>query len=104
MSELILALDMPRGGDALRLLDQLPELRWVKLGPILLTREGPALVRELTGRDLRVFLDLKWHDIPNTVAGAVTAAREIGVAMATGSYRCRLIRGRHRTKRGRSAA
>ena len=83
MAELILALDVPRGGDALRLLDQLPELRWVKLGPILMTREGPALVRELTGRGLQVFLDLKWHDIPNTVAGAVTAAREIGVAMAT---------------------
>jgi orotidine-5'-phosphate decarboxylase len=83
MAEIILALDVPRGGDALRLLDQLPELRWVKLGPILMTREGPALVRELTGRGLQVFLDLKWHDIPNTVAGAVTAAREIGVAMAT---------------------
>jgi orotidine-5'-phosphate decarboxylase len=83
MAEIILALDVPRGGDALRLLDQLPELRWVKLGPILMTREGPALVRELTGRGLQVFLDLKWHDIPNTVAGAVTAAREIGVAMVT---------------------
>jgi hypothetical protein len=83
MAELILALDVPRGGDALRLLDQLPTLRWVKLGPILMTREGPALVRELTGRGLQVFLDLKWHDIPNTVAGAVTAAREMGVSMAT---------------------
>jgi orotidine-5'-phosphate decarboxylase len=83
MAELVLALDVPRGDDALRLLDQLPELRWVKLGPILMTREGPALIRELTGRGLRIFLDLKWHDIPNTVAGAVAAAREIGVAMAT---------------------
>jgi orotidine-5'-phosphate decarboxylase len=83
MAELILALDLPRGADALRLLDRLPELRWVKLGPILMTREGPDFLRELMGRGLRVFLDLKWHDIPNTVAGAVTAAREIGVAMAT---------------------
>jgi orotidine-5'-phosphate decarboxylase len=48
-----------------------------------MTREGPGLIRDLTGRGLRVFLDLKWHDIPNTVAGAVTAARELGVAMAT---------------------
>jgi orotidine-5'-phosphate decarboxylase len=83
MSELILALDVPRGADALSLLDRLPDLRWVKVGPILMTREGPALVRTLTGRGLKVFLDLKWHDIPNTVAGAVTAARELGVSMAT---------------------
>ena len=83
MAELILALDLPRGADALRLLDQLPELRWVKLGPILMTREGPDFLRDLIERGLRVFLDLKWHDIPNTVAGAVTAAREIGVSMVT---------------------
>ena len=83
MAEIILALDLPRGAEALRLIEQLPELRWVKLGPILMTREGPDFLRELTDRGLRVFLDLKWHDIPNTVAGAVTAAREIGVAMAT---------------------
>lgn len=83
MSELILALDVPRGADALRLLDRMPELRWVKVGPILMTREGPGFVRELIGRGLKVFLDLKWHDIPNTVAGAVTTARELGVNMAT---------------------
>jgi orotidine-5'-phosphate decarboxylase len=83
MAELILALDTPRGADALRLLDRLPALQWVKVGSILMTREGPDFVRELTARGLKVFLDLKWHDIPNTVAGAVTAAREIGVAMAT---------------------
>jgi orotidine-5'-phosphate decarboxylase len=83
MAELVLALDLPRAADALRLVDQLPELRWVKLGPVLMTREGPDFLRELIERGLQVFLDLKWHDIPNTVSGAVTAAREIGVAMAT---------------------
>jgi orotidine-5'-phosphate decarboxylase len=83
MAELILALDLPRAADALSLLDQLPDLRWVKLGSILMTREGPGLVRQLTGRGLKVFLDLKWHDIPNTVAGAVAAAREMGASMAT---------------------
>ena len=83
MAELILALDTPRGADALRLLDQLPVLQWVKVGSILMTREGPDFVRQLTGRGLNVFLDLKWHDIPNTVAGAVAAARELGVSMAT---------------------
>ena len=83
MAELILALDLPRGADALRMLDRMPALRWVKVGPILMTREGPGFVRTLTDRGLHVFLDLKWHDIPNTVAGAVTAARELAVSMAT---------------------
>jgi orotidine-5'-phosphate decarboxylase len=83
MAEVIVALDLSRGSEALRLLDRLPEVRWVKIGSILMTREGPALVRTLVGRGLRVFLDLKWHDIPHTVAEAVTAARELGVAMAT---------------------
>jgi len=82
VAEVILALDLP-GDAARRLLDRIPELRWVKVGPILFTREGPGLVRELRSRGLEVFLDLKWHDIPNTVAGAVEAARDLGVAMAS---------------------
>ena len=83
MPELILALDVPRAADAFRLLDRIPELRWVKVGSILMTREGPDLIRTLAGRGLKVFLDLKWHDIPHTVSGAVAAARELGVSMAT---------------------
>jgi orotidine-5'-phosphate decarboxylase len=83
MAEMIVALDLPAGPEALRLLDRLPEARWVKVGSILMTREGPELVRVLTDRGLRVFLDLKWHDIPNTVAEAVTSAAALGVAMAT---------------------
>lgn len=83
MAELILALDLPDRDAALRLLDRLPELRWVKIGSELMTAAGPALVRELARRGLSVFLDLKWHDIPNTVAGAVLAARGLGVQMAT---------------------
>jgi orotidine-5'-phosphate decarboxylase len=83
MAEVVVALDLPRGADALRLLDLLPEARWVKVGSILMTREGAGFVRSLVGRGLRIFLDLKWHDIPNTVAEAVSAARELGVAMAT---------------------
>ena len=83
MAEVIVALDLPSGSEALRLLDRLPEARWVKVGSILMTREGPDLVRILTERGLQVFLDLKWHDIPNTVAEAVAAARALGVAMAT---------------------
>ncbi len=82
MAELIIALDLP-GADARRLLDRIPEARWVKVGSILFAEEGPAFVREMAGRGLSVFLDLKWHDIPNTVAGAVTGARALGVQMAT---------------------
>jgi orotidine-5'-phosphate decarboxylase len=83
VSELILALDVPKAADVLPLLDELPELGWVKIGSVLMTREGPGLVRTLVDRGLKIFLDLKWYDIPNTVAGAVTAARELGVSMAT---------------------
>jgi orotidine-5'-phosphate decarboxylase len=83
MAEVIIALDLPTGSDAIRLLDRLPDARWVKLGSILMTREGPDLIRVLTDRGLRVFLDLKWHDIPNTVAEAVSSARALGVSMAT---------------------
>jgi len=85
VAELIVALDLPSGREALALAGRLPGLRWVKLGPVLYVREGggPALVREFAARGIRVFLDLKFHDIPNTVAGAVTAARELGVGMAT---------------------
>jgi orotidine-5'-phosphate decarboxylase len=83
MAELIVAFDMPSGREALALADRLPDLQWAKIGAVLFAREGPALVREFAGRGARVFLDLKWHDIPSTVAGAVTAARELGVSLAT---------------------
>ena len=83
MAELIVAFDLPSGRDALALADRLADLRWAKVGPMLFVREGPALVREFTARGVRVFLDLKWHDIPSTVTGAVAAARDLGVAMAT---------------------
>jgi orotidine-5'-phosphate decarboxylase len=83
VAEVIVALDLPTAGEALRLLDRIPGARWVKVGSVLMTSEGPALLQELTSRGLRVFLDLKWHDIPNTVIGAVEAARAQGVAMAT---------------------
>lgn len=83
MAELILALDLPSGREALGFLDRVPELRWVKVGSVLMTREGAPLIRELSARGLSIFLDLKWHDIPNTVQGAVAAARELGVTMAT---------------------
>ena len=83
MAELIVAFDVPSGREALALAGTLPGLKWAKLGPVLYVREGPSLVREFIQRGIRVFLDLKWHDIPNVVASAVTAARELGVSMAT---------------------
>ncbi len=83
MAELVLALDLPDRDASLRVLDRIPTVGWVKLGSVLFTRTGPALISELKGRGLRVFLDLKWHDIPNTVQGAVAQARDAGVDMVT---------------------
>jgi len=83
MAELIVAFDVPSGREALGLAGRLPGLKWAKIGPVLYGREGPSLIKEFTQRGIRVFLDLKWHDIPNIVASAVTAARELGVAMTT---------------------
>jgi orotidine-5'-phosphate decarboxylase len=83
MAEVVVALDMASLPEASRLLDRLPTARWAKVGSVLFTRSGPAVVQECRSRGLAVFLDLKWHDIPNTVAGAVRSARDLGVAMAT---------------------
>ena len=83
MAELIVAFDVASGREALALAGRLPGLKWAKIGPVLYGREGPSLIKEFTQRGIRVFLDLKWHDIPNIVASAVTGARELGVAMTT---------------------
>src|SRR5437899_11023441 len=74
---------MPSGRDALLLAARLPGLKWAKLGPVLFVREGPPVIKEFRQRGIQVFLDFKWHDIPTIVAKAVTAARELGVSMAT---------------------
>jgi orotidine-5'-phosphate decarboxylase len=83
VAELIVAFDLPSGREALALAARLSGLRWAKIGPVLFGREGPPLVQEFIQRGIRVFLDLKWHDIPNIVASAVGAARELGVSMTT---------------------
>lgn len=84
MAEVIVALDYASGPEAMRMVDQLgDQADFYKVGLELYTRAGPALVRELAGRRKRVFLDLKLHDIPNTVTGAVHAARDLGVEMLT---------------------
>lgn len=82
MSKIIVALDFPSSDEALRLVDQLEPSRCrLKVGKELFTRGGPQLVEQLTTRGYDVFLDLKFHDIPNTVAGACSAAADLGVWM-----------------------
>ncbi len=84
MAELVVALDLASPLAALALVDRLEDaVRWYKVGPMLHVAGGPAVVRGLRERGKEVFLDLKWHDIPNTVAGAVDAAADAGVALAT---------------------
>lgn len=81
-SPLIIALDYPSLDAALCMADQLDPSRCrVKVGKELFTRSGPAVIEALHGRGFDVFLDLKFHDIPNTVASAVQAAAEQGVWM-----------------------
>jgi orotidine-5'-phosphate decarboxylase len=79
---IIVALDYPCATAALELAQRLsPELCRLKVGKELFTRSGPALVDKLQQLGFELFLDLKFHDIPNTVAGAVRAAAELGVWM-----------------------
>ncbi len=82
--KIIVALDVPSKKEALELVAQLREqISFFKVGLQLYTAAGPDLVREIVAKGLNVFLDLKLHDIPNTVAGAVRAAGELGVQMLT---------------------
>ena len=81
-SSIIVALDFSSDQPALALADHLdPQKCRLKVGKELFTSSGPALVRELQQRGFEVFLDLKFHDIPNTAAGAVAAAADLGVWM-----------------------
>ncbi len=79
---IIVALDAKSQYDALTIVDQLdPSLCRVKVGKELFTHEGPSIVKNLQNKGFDVFLDLKFHDIPNTTAQAVCAAADLGVWM-----------------------
>jgi orotidine-5'-phosphate decarboxylase len=81
-TKIIVALDFPDATSALALVERLdPALCRLKVGKELFTAAGPELVRALVARGFEVFLDLKFHDIPNTVAAACRAAAGLGVWM-----------------------
>lgn len=79
---IIVALDYATANDALQMADQIdPKRARVKVGKELFTRSGPSVVTALVSRGFDVFLDLKYHDIPHTVAKACAAAADLGVWM-----------------------
>jgi orotidine-5'-phosphate decarboxylase len=81
---LIVALDVAGAKEAKRLLDALAGcVRWVKIGLQLFTAEGPSIVQLAKAKEFSVFLDLKFHDIPNTARHAVASAIKLGVGMTT---------------------
>ena len=80
--KVIVALDFDSSEKAIALVDQLdPTMCRLKVGKELFTRTGPQLVKQFIDKNFDVFLDLKFHDIPNTVAKACTSAAELGVWM-----------------------
>lgn len=82
--QLIVALDVERYDDAARLVETLaPHLRWFKIGSKMFTREGPRICAMVKNAGAKLFLDLKFHDIPNTVAGAVESALTLDCDMMT---------------------
>jgi orotidine-5'-phosphate decarboxylase len=82
LNQLLVALDVDTAADALALADRLRGIAGgFKIGNRLFTSHGPSFVSDLVSRGDRVFLDLKYHDIPNTVAGAIAAAARLGVWM-----------------------
>lgn len=80
---IIVPLDVPTPTDALTLIDALPEVTFWKVGLELFVSSGPTILAELKNRQKRIFLDLKFHDIPNTVAGACRSAAQYQVDLLT---------------------
>ncbi|MEH2191188.1 MAG: orotidine-5'-phosphate decarboxylase [Nostoc sp.] len=80
---IIVPLDVPDEESAIALIDQLPQVVWWKVGLELFTSTGPKILQVLKSKEKRIFLDLKFHDIPNTVAGACRSAARYGVDLLT---------------------
>lgn len=80
---IIVPLDVPSEADAIALMDQIPQVQFWKVGLELFVSCGPSILEQLKQRQKRIFLDLKFHDIPNTVAGACRAAAIYGVDLLT---------------------
>jgi orotidine-5'-phosphate decarboxylase len=80
---IIVALDGMAPEQALAFAAAVPQLRWVKVGLELFVAGGPAVVRQLRDQGQRVFLDLKFHDIPATMAGACRSAARLGAELIT---------------------
>ena len=81
-SKIIVALDFPDEASTMKLVERInPDLCRLKIGKELFTRCGPELVKRIVSSGYDVFLDLKYHDIPNTVANACKAAADLGVWM-----------------------
>lgn len=81
--ELIVVLDVDTRSEVETIVNACTGCQWFKVGSQLFTREGPAIVRLLHDAGKSVFLDLKYHDIPNTVSHAVAAAADLGVGLLT---------------------
>lgn len=83
-AQLIVALDVSSSVEAKKIVTSLGDaVRFYKVGMQLYTAEGPPIVRELVASGKNVFLDLKYHDIPNTVAAAIREAAKLGISMLT---------------------
>ena len=82
--QLIVALDVPSREDCLELLDKIGSTTdWVKIGLQLFTHYGPSIVEEIATRGYKIFLDLKLHDIPNTVTSAIKSLGNLPIGMLT---------------------
>jgi orotidine-5'-phosphate decarboxylase len=81
--QIIVPLDVPNEAAAIALVEQLPNVTFWKVGLELFVSAGPTILPELKSRQKKIFLDLKFHDIPNTIAGACRAAAYYGVDLIT---------------------
>lgn len=82
-SKIIVALDLPTAADAIAICDRLPDVEFWKVGLELFIADGKTILQELKARNKKVFLDLKLHDIPNTVASACRVATKYGADFLT---------------------